>query len=136
MTKKSEAAEKAKKMAEEVKRKKAKERNIKKETKRLSGLLKDIDPNKYSAAEGLILEASFMRATLTELKEDINTNGVSNEMEQGDYTILRESPSVKTYNTMIQRYTTVMKELVNLFPDGKEDPLNDGFDEFVQSRGS
>ena len=112
-----------------------KERVIKKEIKRLTELFQDLEENKKSAVEGLIQEAAFMRATLTELKDDINKNGPIDEMEQGDYSILRASPSVTTYNTMIQRYTMVMKEILNLFPK-KEAPTieDDGFDAFVSDR--
>jgi hypothetical protein len=111
-----------------------KDKLIKKEITRLNRILKDIDKNKKASAEGLIQEAAFMRATLQELKEQINRNGVVDEMPQGDYTILRESPAVKTYNTMIQRYTTVCKELFNLLP--KEPPKieDDGFEAFVMER--
>ncbi|MFJ8268522.1 hypothetical protein [Peribacillus asahii] len=111
-----------------------KERAIKKEIKRLNDLFKDLEENKKSASEGLIQEAAFMRATLADLKEDINKNGVIDEMEQGDYSILRESPAVKTYNTMIQRYTTVMKELLSLFPKDVPVVEDDGFDAFVMNR--
>lgn len=111
-----------------------KEKNIKKEIARLNKILRDIDKNKRASAEGLIQEAAFMRATLQELKEQINKNGVIDEMPQGEYSILRESPAVKTYNTMIQRYTTVCKELFNLLP--KDIPImeDDGFEEFVNSK--
>ncbi|TCJ01586.1 hypothetical protein [Cytobacillus praedii] len=114
---------------------KKKDRLIKKEIKRLTDLFKDLEENKKSAVEGLIQEAAFMRVTLSELKEDINTNGPIDEMEQGEYSILRASPSVTTYNTMIQRYTTVMKEILNLFPK-KDAPTveDDGFESFVTNR--
>ena len=109
-----------------------KERQIKKEIKRLTELFRDLEENKKAAVEGLIQEAAFMRVTMSELKEDINEKGPIDEMEQGDYSILRASPSVTTYNTMIQRYTTVMKEILNLFPK-KEAPGidDDGFESFV-----
>ena len=57
-----------------------------------------------------------MRITLDELRDCINKYGVIDEMCQGEYTILRESPYVKTYNTMIQRYTTVNDKLLALLP--------------------
>ncbi|MED4530923.1 hypothetical protein [Metabacillus fastidiosus] len=111
-----------------------KEKEIKKEAARLKRIFKELDANKKSASEGLIQEAAFMRATLTQLKEDINLNGTIDEMEQGGYSIMRESPAVKTYNTMIQRYTTVMKELLSLFPKEVPELKDDGFDAFVRER--
>lgn len=111
-----------------------KERAIKKEIKRLNDIFKDLEENKKSAVEGLIQEAAFMRATLAELKKDINKNGPIDEMEQGDYSILRASPAVTTYNAMIQRYTTVMKEILSLFPKDAPIYVDDGFDSFVAKR--
>lgn len=108
-----------------------KEKEIKKEIGRLKRILKDIEKNKKLSAEGLIHEAAFMRVTLQELKEDINKKGAIDEMPQGDYSILRESPAVKTYNTMIQRYTTVCKELFSLLPKELPKVEDDGFEDFV-----
>jgi len=108
-----------------------KEKKIKKEINRLKKIYKDIDPKKFSVAEGLIQESAFMRTTLLELKNDVMENGAIDEMPQGDYSILRESPAVKTYNTMIQRYTTVTEKLLSLLPKDVVVEKDDGFEEFV-----
>jgi len=94
----------------------------------------ELDKNKLSTAEGLIQEAAFMRVTLQDLKNDINSNGAIDEMPQGDYSIMRESPSVKTYNTMVQRYATVCKEIFSLLPKDKPKPEDDEFESFVNNR--
>jgi hypothetical protein len=112
----------------------SKEKEIKKEKNRLKRIFKDLDKNKKEASIGLIDEAAFMRITLQDLKDDINTNGVIDEMPQGDYTIFRESPTVKTYNTMIQRYTAACKELNNLLPKDNPRIKDDGFEEFVMNK--
>lgn len=111
-----------------------KDEKIKKEISRLNKILKEVDDKKKKTIEGLIQEAAFMRVTLEELKNDINTNGVIDEMCQGEYTILRESPYVKTYNTMIQRYTTINDKLLALLPKEVIKEVNDGFDDFVNGR--
>ncbi|WP_434794416.1 hypothetical protein TPDSL_13950 [Terrisporobacter petrolearius] len=111
-----------------------KDEKIKKEISRLNKILKDVDDKKKKTVEGLIQESAFMRITLEELKNDINANGVIDEMCQGEYTILRESPYVKTYNTMIQRYTTINDKLLALLPKTIEKEDNDGFEDFVNSR--
>jgi hypothetical protein len=112
----------------------SKEKEIKKEIARLTKIFKDISKNKKDSVEGLIQEAAFMRITLRYLKEDINKNGVIDEMEQGDYSILRESPAVKTYNTMIQRYTSICKELINILPVEGPKIEDDGFEAFVMKK--
>ncbi|HBH0409660.1 TPA: hypothetical protein KR341_002219 [Clostridioides difficile] len=55
-------------------------------------------------------------------------------MQQGEYSILRESPYVKTYNTMIQRYTTLNDKLLALLPKDTPKIIDDGFDDFVSEK--
>ena len=111
-----------------------KDERIKNEIKRLNKILEDVDPKKKKTIDGLIQEAAFMRVTLEDLREDININGVIDEMPQGEYSILRESPYVKTYNTMIQRYTTVNDKLISLLPKDVVKEVDDGFESFVMDR--
>jgi hypothetical protein len=114
-----------------TKEKISREKEIKKEITRLNKIFKEISTSKKAIALGLIHEAAFMRTTLSGLKEVINKNGVIEVMPQGDYEISIVSPEVKTYNTMIQRYTAVCKELNNLLPPDVPKINDDGFDEFV-----
>ena len=108
---------------------------VKREIDRLTKLFKDIETNKRLTAKGLIEEASFMKVTLAELKESIDENGPIDEMSQGEYTILREHPALKSYNTMVKNYTSIIDKLLGLLPkDVKVVDDDDGFDDFVNSR--
>lgn len=107
---------------------------IKNEVLRLNNIFKDIDKNKKLSSKGLIEEAAYMKATLKELKFFVDSNGVIDEMPQGEYSILRENPALKSYNTMIQRYTTIIKELINLLPKEQVKEVSDGFEDFVGGR--
>lgn len=99
------------------------------EIKRLTDIFKEVDSKKQRTIKGLIEESAFMKATLLELKEIIQNEGVINEMPQGEYSIMREHPALKSYNTTIQRYTTVTEKLLGLLP--KDTPGNDdGLSEF------
>lgn len=115
-------------------RNKTKEKMIKNEIVRLTRIFKEIEKNKRLTTKGLIEEAAFMKATLKELKASIDESGPIDEMQQGEYSILREHPALKAYNTMVQRYTTVIKELINSLPKEQIKELSDGFDEFVGDR--
>lgn len=117
-----------------IKKKLAKDEVIKKEVQRLKKIYKDLEGKRKQTAEGLIQEAAFMRATLGELKDLIDLNGPIDEMQQGEYSILREHPAVKTYNTMIQRYSGITKQLTDLLPKEEPKEPDDGFDEFVSGR--
>jgi hypothetical protein len=112
----------------------SRDKEIKKEITRLNKIFKEVSNSKKAIALGLIHEAAFMRVTLKGLKEDINKNGVIEVMPQGEYEISVVSPEVKTYNTMIQRYTAICKELNNILPVEVPKIGDDGFDEFVASK--
>lgn len=116
-------------------KKKDKDRLVKNEIARLTDFFKEIDRNRRLTAKGLIEEAAFMKITLQELKKEIDKNGPIDEMQQGDYSILREHPALKSYNTMVQRYTNIIDKLINLHPkeEVKKD-IDDGFDSFVASK--
>lgn len=117
------------------KKKVSKDTLVNREINRLTKLSKDIDANKRLTAKGLIEEASFMKATLQELKEMIDKQGPIDEMPQGEYSILREHPALKSYNTMVQRYTNVINQLTNLHPKEEiKQEVDDGFDVFLKKR--
>lgn len=108
---------------------------VKREITRLTNLYKDIEKNRRLSAKGLIEEAAFMRATLTELKKSIDENGPIDKMPQGEYSILREHPALKSYNTMVQRYSSIIKQLTDLLPkEVKVVEDDDGFQEFINNR--
>ena len=111
-----------------------KEQLIKKEMRRLKRIYKTLEGKRKQTAEGLIQEAAFMRATLQELKKLIDEAGPIDEMQQGDYSIIREHPAVRTYNTMIQRYSSVIKQLTALLPKEAPKEVDDGFEKFVMER--
>lgn len=108
---------------------------VKREIARLNNLFKDIDRNKRLTAKGLIEEAAYMKITLQELKTEIDKHGPIDEMPQGDYSILREHPALKSYNTMVQRYTNIIDKLTSLHPKEEvKKEIDDGFEDFVASK--
>ena len=117
------------------KKKVSKDTLVNREINRLTNLFKDIDRNKRLTAKGLIEEAAYMRITLQELKVEIDKHGPIDEMSQGDYSILREHPALKSYNTMVQRYSSIIKQLTDLLPkEIKVVDEDDGFDQFINTR--
>ena len=61
-------------------------------------------------------------------------DGTIDEMEQGNYSILREHPAMRTYNSTIQRYSAIIKQLSDLLPKEVDKPEDDGFDSFVMKK--
>lgn len=82
----------------------------------LKQILQKIPENKKAIAERLCDELVFMQSTLADLKKQIKENGTVELFEQGTQSFMRESPALKAYNTTIQRYSTLYKQLTDLLP--------------------
>lgn len=113
---------------------KAKDKKIRAEKRRLKTLLEDLEESKMRAAEGLIDECAFMRVTLLQLREYITTQGIIDIMPQGDYSIKREHPAIRTYNVMVQKYAGVCKQLFDMLPSKIQAAPDDDFDEFRRGK--
>lgn len=90
------------------------------ERDRLRKILEDVPSQQRELCERLIDRAAFMLVTLLEYEEIITREGIITEMSQGSYTIQRENPAAKGYNTMIKNYQAVIKQLTDLLPDKKD----------------
>ena len=110
------------------------EKKIKQEINRIKKLYKDLEKDKVKVVEGLITEASFMKLTLQELREDLFKNGMTELYENGPQAVNRERPETKIYSTMIQRYSNVMKQLIDYMPEEKQKEENDELKEFLNRR--
>lgn len=109
-----------------------KEKKIKQEINRLKKLYKEFDKDKAKALEGLINNASFIKITLDELREDLLKNGVTELFEQGEQCFMRERPEYKVYSNFIQRYSQVMKQLIDLLPVEEKKVEEDALMDFVK----
>jgi len=113
---------------------KAQNKLIKAEKRKLKNLLQELDDDKKKAAEGLIDECAFMRATLKQYRECITVEGLIDIMSQGSYSVKREHPAVRAYNTMVQKYSAVSKLLFDMLPEKPIMPEGDDFDDFRKSK--
>lgn len=112
-----------------------KAKKIKTELTRLKKVFKDLPEDKRRIVGGLIQEAAFMRATLEETREIIDREGVIELFEQGSQRFLREHPATKVYASLVNRYSAVIKQLIDLLPDNKgADNGADELMEFVKKR--
>ena len=107
---------KVEQLTEQFKNEIDKEKNIKQEVNRIKKLYKEFPKDKVKALEGLINEAAFIKVSLEELRENLLANGFTEVFEQGEQRFNRERPEVKIYTTFIQRYSNVMKQLIDLLP--------------------
>lgn len=118
--------------SEQLKEKIEKDKKIKQEINKFKKIYKDLEKEKVKTIEGLISDAAFLKVTLCDLKEDILENGLTELFEQGEQSFYRERPEVKTYATFLQRYTGVMKQLIDLMPPSEKKEENDELIEFIK----
>lgn len=71
----------------------------------------------------LIENASFMKASLEDLQQIINENGVIEEYQNGENQHgMKQSSALQAYNQLIKNYTAVMKEIGRIMPIVHEEP--------------
>ena len=99
---------------------KKQDEKIAEEIAKWNELFSEISEDKKEAAQRLIEQAAFMKVTLDILKVNIQLDGATYWFEQGKQKMLVENPAQKSYNTMINRYTTVCNSLFNLLPKGND----------------
>lgn len=103
--------------------------NISANMKKVKRLLKEIPKDRQPIAQSLYNELVFMQNTLNILKEQIEEDGPTAMFKQGKQEFLREHPALKAYNTTVQRFSILYKQLIDLLPpaapEGNGDPLID-----------
>ena len=111
--------------------KEQKEEIIKKETKKLDKIFKNIDENKIKIVNPLIHQCAFMSAELQDLKELIKQNGSVEFYKNGANQYGRKkSAAVEVYNAMIKNFAAILKQLYDLLPKNDTEP-DDGFNDFL-----
>lgn len=107
----------------------AKKAPVCKTSRELNKLVKLIPDNKQIIAKNIVKELVFITKTLDDLKEKIEADGTVELFEQGKQKFYRESPALKSYNTTIQRYSLLYKQLIDLLP--KETAASNGDGELL-----
>lgn len=77
-------------------------------------------------------ELIFMQETLKTLKNEINDKGVIEKFEQGKQSFFRESPALKSYNTTLQRYSQLYKQLNSMLPKKQETEKTNALYDFLK----
>jgi len=88
----------------------------------LNAIIDQVPADRQAIARNLVAEIVFMADTLAKLKSDIENNGVVEKFEQGKQSFMRESPAVKSYTTMVNRYGSLFKQLCDMLPKTTERP--------------
>lgn len=102
------------------------------EYRKLTELLALIPDEKKPIAKKLITELNFMASTLAQLRKMVKSQGAVELFENGKQKMLRESPALKSYNTTVQRYSLLYKQLNDLLPKEERKPEGSALDDFIR----
>ena len=102
--------------------KKTKETRINEELQRLQAKFTFIDGNQRTIVAPLLQNAAFMKVTLDDLQEIINTAGVVDTYQNGANQYgTKPSAAVQSYNNLAKTYASIIKQLSNLMPPEKKE---------------
>lgn len=87
-----------------------------KHKRQLNKIVKLIPDNQQPMARSIANELGFIMHTLDQLKDHVAEHGAIDLFKNGRQEMWRESPAMKTYNTTIQRYSVLTKQLLDLVP--------------------
>lgn len=105
------------------------EKQLLTDMRKLKRMLRCVPKDRKPIGEKLVEEIAFMSRTLMSLREEITENGVVDHFKQGKQEFMRESPALKAYNTTVQRYSLLYKQLSDLLP--KPEPPTKEKDELL-----
>lgn len=92
-----------------------------KDLRKLRRILKLVPADRKHIGEEIIERITFMAGVLDDLQVQIQEHGTTDHFKQGVQEFDRESPALKSYNTTIQRYSLLYKQLVDLLPPPEVD---------------
>ena len=101
--------------------------------KELRKIFEKTKNNKSKLAMSLLDKADFMNETLKMLEAKVRLEGVVTTMCQGSYDIERENPALKSYNTTIKNYVSVVKQIVDLLPESENKQAGEELLKFIAS---
>lgn len=88
------------------------------EIKRLTKIYKNLPPNQFQVAQGLIVQAARLRVRLDQLWDDIQKNGETELFSQSEKTdpYERERPAARLFTATDKNYQSIIKQLNDLTP--------------------
>lgn len=111
----------------------AKESERYKDIRKLEKTFNNLDGDRKTIGLSLIDELYFMGDTLSKLKKIIDKDGVVENFEQGVQKFIREHPALKSYNSLIKNYQSMMKQLNEMIPNNSSLGAGDKLGNFMAS---
>ena len=99
--------------------------------KLLKKVFENQNDDRSKLALALLDKVVFLEDTLAKLQERIDEQGVVTEMCQGNYNIDRANPALQAYNVTMKNYTSAIKQLNDLLPEGTKNMDGEELYKFV-----
>lgn len=94
-----------------------KEKRIRKETKRLKDIFKDLEPNKLKAVDTLIARAAFITVSLEDLEVELNETGWTEVYTNGrNQEGVKKAAAAEAHISLTKNLNAIMKQLLDLVP--------------------
>lgn len=103
-----------------------------KELKKIEKTFKLIKGNKSILGLTLLEEAIFCGSTLDNLKKAITADNLVDDMCQGNYSIKRENPALRSYNALIKNYQSLIKQINELLANQVVQDKPDDLENFIK----
>lgn len=101
-----------------------KEERIQEELTRLTLIFFDSDEDRLSAAAPLLQNCAFMKCELEDLQEVINAEGAVETYQNGEHQSgQKQSATLQAYNMLMKSYSGLMKTLVSLLPNRRQETI-------------
>ena len=94
------------------------ERTEQSEIRRLTRIYRNLPPNQFAVAQGLIVQAARLRVRLDTLWKDLQANGETELFTQSEKTdpYERERPAARLFTATDKNYQSIIKQLNELTP--------------------
>lgn len=122
-------------MVEEINKKEAKTKKIKKELNNIKKIYKKVPKEKLLKINDLMYRAAFLLVMAKDMEEELlNCDSYTTKTINASQTFLKTHPLCKDYRDTIKSYQAVIKQLDDMTKDDiVVEPTKDELDEFLDS---
>lgn len=122
-------------MVEEINKKEAKTKKIKKELNNIKKIYKKVPKDKLLKINDLMYRAAFLLVMAKDMEEELlNCDSYTTKTINASQTFLKTHPLCKDYRDTIKSYQAVIKQLDDMTKDDiVAEPTKDELDEFLDS---
>ena len=90
-----------------------------------------VPAEKQEVARRLLEEIAFMADVLEKLRKTVRETGPTELYENGKQKFIRENPALKSYNNVVQRYSLLCKQYIDLLPKQQVDIIQTSLLDFL-----